>query len=117
MSRFGFGSGVRAIKLVTAFSLLLGACAGIHTLPKQQASRDLDCPEEKVRVTTAHTTQYAEGCHRSATYEWKCGEDGESCEWVQKGSIVVKKKKPPGQNIGLGPRESDAVPGQDAAGE
>ena len=91
----GFSRVVRLVSgLALSVTMLASGCAGIHTVPKDRAAADLKCPAEQVQVTTAFKEQHAEGCKRSVDYAWACTDDGENCEWVQKGAKVVEVSKP-----------------------
>ena len=71
------------MKIAAGLCVLLGACTtatgAAVPMVKTQATRDLDCPEDQIRVSEEWGGRYkAVGCGRKAVYRTAC--EGLNCE-------------------------------------
>ena len=65
--------------LVLAVSLSM-SCGGTNSALRTKAARDLDCPEQQIKIRRVDDSAVAEGCGLSAPYERTC--NFFNCSWA-----------------------------------
>lgn len=78
---------------MVASSLWLGGCATMTIAVREQASRDLECPEQQLDVERHETRFVVEGCGQRSAYV--CSREGyaRSCKRVGRSGVPVARRE------------------------